>query len=288
MGVQVAVTVYAPEEKTGDDACRAAFARIAELEDTLSDYRGKSELNRLCSRGPGHPEPVSDELFTVLQHAQQLAERSEGAFDATIGAYTHLWRESRRAGRLPADAEWLSATERVGWEYLELDAEEQTARLLLPEMQLDLGGIAKGYALDEGLRVLSGLGLPSALLSAGGDIRVGEPPPGRDGWRVKVWGATPEREWLTVSNCGVSTSGDTEQFVEVEGNLVSHIIDPRQGLRHGEPLLATIVAPNAMTSDALATACVVLGEEAAEELVEGMPGVTAHVRVATTASPPTR
>lgn len=288
MGVQVRITVYAPDEQTGDDACRAAFARIAELEDILSDYRGKSELNRLCARGPGAPVPLSGELFTVLQHAQQLAERSRGAFDATIGAYTHLWRGSRRTGELPTDAEWLSATERVGWEYLELDAEEQTARLLLPEMQLDLGGIAKGYALDEGLRVLSGLGLPGALLSAGGDIRVGEPPPGRDGWRVKVWGAAPEREWLTVSSCGVSTSGDTEQFVEVEGNLVSHIIDPRQGLRHGEPLLATIVAPNAMTSDALATACVVLGEEAAEELVEGMPGVTAHVRVATTASPPTR
>ncbi len=281
MGVQVRITLYAPDQATGDEACEAAFAKIAALEDVFSDYRPKSELNRLCGQAGGPPVGVSDELLDVLARAATIAERSDGAFDATVGPYVRLWRESRRTGRPLPRKRWRKAARRTGWESVAIDADAGTVQLLKPGMQLDLGGIAKGYALDAGLELLRGVGMPRALLSAGGDIAVGDPPPGRSGWRVRAWDADEEHAWLTVSNCGVSTSGDTEQFVEIDGRLHSHIIDPRSGIRYGDPLLATIVAPNAALSDALATACVVLGKDGSEQLLSQYPEVNADIRVAT-------
>ncbi|MGQ9730734.1 MAG: FAD:protein FMN transferase [Candidatus Zipacnadales bacterium] len=280
MGVQVRITIYASDEQTGADACRAAFARIAALEDVTSDYRPTSELMRLCARAGQGPIKVSEDLFSVLAFAHYIAERSGGAFDATVGPYTRLWRKSRQIGQLPSRKEWFIAQRVVGWKRMRLDANAHTVELTKPGMILDLGGIAKGYALDQALAVLRDRGLSRALIQAGGDIVVGDPPPGREGWRIKLWGAERGGEWLTVTNCGVSTSGDTEQFVEINGKLYSHIIDPRYGLRCGEPILATITAPDATTSDSLATACVVLGRQAGEALVATFPGVWAYFREA--------
>jgi len=189
-----------------------------------------------------------------------------------------LWRAARRTGRLPTDEEWQAAGKLVGWQKVHLDPATRTVRLDEPAMRLDLGGIAKGYALDQALLTLREHGVTRALAVAGGDIAVGDPPPGRKGWRIYVWQAAKGKRRLIVSNCGVSTSGDTEQLVEIDGQLYSHIIDPRSGLRHGEPVLATVVAPDAATSDSLATACVVLGQEDGQRLVNGMVGVTAYIR----------
>jgi thiamine biosynthesis lipoprotein len=280
MGVQVAITVYAPDRPTGEAACRAAFARIAELDDILSDYRPTSELNRLCAQAGGPPVRVSEDLFAALSQAHALAERSGGAFDATVGPFVRLWREARKAGKLPTDEEWQAAAKLVGWRNVRLDPAARTVELLLPGMRLDLGGIAKGYALDQALLALREHGTPRALIAAGGDIVLGDPPPDRKGWRIRVWQAEKGKRRLVLANCGVSTSGDTEQFVEIDGQLYSHIIDPRSGLRHGEPILATVVAPDATTSDSLATACVVLGEEEGQKLVASVPGATLYLRKA--------
>jgi thiamine biosynthesis lipoprotein len=276
MGVQVSLIAYAPSRESADTACRAAFARIAALEDVMSDYRPDSELSRLCAQSGGPPVPVSEDLFTVLARAHHVAERSGGAFDATVGPYVQLWRRARRTGVLPERAEWRTAGRLVGYRRMALDAEERTVQLTREGMRLDLGGIAKGYALDEALATLREHGVTRALVSAGGDIALGDPPPGREGWRL----ASVERRGprLILANCGVSTSGDTEQFVRIGDRRYSHIIDPRSGLRHGEPILATVIAPDAMTSDALATACVVLSEEKARVLVANTPGASAYIR----------
>ena len=291
MGMQVSLTVYAPSRKVADEACRAAFARIAELEDVMSDYRPDSELSRLCTQAGGPPVQVSEDLFTLLALAHDLAERSGGALDATVGPYVQLWRQARKSGELPTDEQWQAAGELVGYRKVRLEAEQRTVQLDEAGMRLDLGGIAKGYALDQALATLRGHGITRALASAGGDIALGDPPPGRKGWRIRVWekrghhtnSARRLPNWygvpfVSLHNCAISTSGDTEQFVEIDGKHYSHIIDPRCGLRHGEPILATVIAPDATTSDGLATACVVLGEEAARELVEATPGATLYLR----------
>jgi len=278
LGVQVSLTVYAPSREAADEACRAAFGRIAELEDVMSDYRPDSELNRLCAQAGGPPVEVSGDLFTVLHRAHDLAERSRGAFDATVGPYVQLWRQARRSGTLPRPEDWRAARALVGYRKMRLDAAARTVELDRPGMRLDLGGVGKGYALDEALKTLREHGLTRALASAGGDLAVGDPPPGRRGWRIRVWEAEGGGRRLVAANCGVSTSGDTEQFAEIDGRRYSHIIDPRSGLRYGEPILATVVAPNATASDGLATACVVLGERAGRELVEAAPGATLYLR----------
>ncbi len=274
LGVQVRIVVYAVDSGVADRACRAAFKRIAELEDVFSDYRPSSELMRLCARAGGPAIPVSEDLYTVLAHAHILSQQTNGAFDATAGPYVRLWRQARKSGRLPSYEEWRRASELVGWQKVRLDPGARTVELLVSGMQLDLGGIAKGYILDRALETLRENGASRALIQAGGEIVAGDPPPGQSGWKVRIAYARPGERYVRLENGAVSSSGDTEQFVELDGRRYSHIVDPRVGLRFGEPIVVTVIGPDAMTADGLATAVCVLGEEAGQELVHAYPAFT--------------
>src|SRR5262245_40584834 len=155
----------------------------------MSDYDSDSELMRLCAanaKEAGKPVKVSPELFFVLSKGQEIARRSDGAFDMTIGPLVRLWRLSRRTQRLPEAKELAEAKARVGYRKLELNERDRTVRLLTPAMQLDLGGIAKGYAADEMLAVLKRHGITQALASLGGDIAASDAPPGAAGWKIDV------------------------------------------------------------------------------------------------------
>jgi thiamine biosynthesis lipoprotein len=302
MGVRTRLVVYAPEEATAARACTAAFQRVAELEDVMSDYRPTSELMRLCAQAGGPPVPVSEDLFLVLQRAQDLARRSGGAFDVTVGPYVALWRKARQTGQFPSEEERRRARRLVGWRKMRLDPPARTVRLRVPDMRLDLGGTAKGYAGDRALAVLKEQGVTRALFEAGGDIVVSGPPPGRRGWGVELFDARPEGDgetgrwgdretrrrgdgeigrWmrtLTLAHAAVSTSGDTEQFVEFHGKRYSHIVDPRTGLGLTHRLAVTVVARDGITADSLATAVSVLGPEKGPALVRSFPGASVYVR----------
>lgn len=278
MGVQVTLTVYAPDQATAERACAAAFERIAEIEQIASDYRPDSELMRLCAQAGGPPIRVSEELFTLLHRAQQLARRTEGAFDVTVGPYVQLWRRARRTGQFPTEQELQEARARVGYEKVVLDERERTVQLLVPGMRLDLGGIAKGYALDEALCVLQQHGVHHALLEAGGDIVAGLAPPGVAGWRIRVENAAPERQWVYLARGAISSSGDTEQYVEYDGKRYSHIVDPRTGWGLTTRVAATVIARDGITSDSLATALCVLGAERGKRLIRAVPGARAYIR----------
>lgn len=269
MGVRTRLVVYAPDEPTAVRACTAAFQRIAELEDLLSDYRPTSELRRLCAQAGGPPVRVSAELFSVLRQAQDLARRSRGAFDVTVGPYVALWREARRTGKFPSGEELRRARRAVGWRKVQLDPKARTVRLRVPGMRLDLGGIAKGYAGDCALTVLRQHGLRRALFEAGGDLVVSGPPPGRRGWRVELPPSSPggKGRVLTLAYAAVSTSGDTEQFVEFQGRRYSHIVDPRTGLGLTHRRMVTLVARTGLVADGLSTAVSVLGPEEGRALV---------------------
>lgn len=282
MGVKVRLVVYARDEPAATRACRAAFARFAELEQILSDYRPDSELMRLCARAGGEPVRVSRDLYTVLSHAMALARRSEGAFDPTVGPVVALWRTARKAGRLPPDDALRQARALVGWRHLRLEAAPRTARLALPGMRLDLGGIAKGFAADAALAALKQHGVSRALIEAGGDIVVGDAPPGQEGWRIEVPGIGPDgaARTLVVANQAVSTSGDTEQFVEIDGRRYSHVVDPRTGLGLTTRVAATVVARRGLLADGLSTTACVLGPEKGPALVASYPGAVVYLRVA--------
>jgi thiamine biosynthesis lipoprotein len=261
MGVQARLVVYAPDEPTAENACRAAFGRVEALENAMSDYRRGSELLRLCDQAGDGPVKVSDELFFVLQKGQEFAQKTAGAFDVTVGPEVALWRKARKTRQLPTTQEIDSALEKTGWKLMELDPSEKTVRLSKPGMKLDLGGIAKGYAGDEAIRVLRENGINSALFEAGGDIVVSDPPPGTDGWVIKIENAGAAPDKLTLRNCAVSTSGDTVQFVEIDGIKYSHVVDPRTGHALTNHYAATIVSKRGIDTDALSTAVCVMGPE---------------------------
>jgi FAD:protein FMN transferase len=273
MGVPVRIVVYAPNSDTAERACRGAYTRFAALEDIFSDYRPTSELMRLCEKAGGPPVPVSPELFFVLQRAQKVAAQSDGAFDMSVGPLIQLWRSARKDRRLPPLTVLRETKARVGWRHIVLDEKRRTVRLAVPGMRLDAGGIAKGYACDEAQKELRRHGITRALIEAGGDIVVSAPPPGKSGWKIDVDGRT----W-TLTNRAISTSGDTNQFVDIGGRRYSHIVDPRTGLGLTNRIAVTITAPDGMTSDSLSTAVSVLGEEKGRALAAHYTGVTAFVR----------
>ena len=274
MGVPVRIVLYLDDRASARDAAQAAFQRVSALDRMMSDYRPDSELRALESAG-GNWTRVSPELFDVLTLSVDVARATDGAFDPTIAPLVALWREARRTRKLPDPAMLATARARVGWRQVALDPERRAVRM--PEgASLDLGGIAKGYILQEATRALASRGVRRALIEAGGDIVVRDPPPGRAGWRIDVPSADAafgERA-SRLANAAIATSGPTPQFVEIDGVRYSHVIDPRTGLGVTSAWVARVIAENAATADALATAMTVLGPERLPEMRARFRNVT--------------
>ena len=281
MGTLITITLYAPDLSAAKAGAEAAFRRIDVLEDIMSDYQADSELMRLCDQPCGKPVPVSADLFDVLQRAQKVSKVSGGAFDVTVGPYVRLWRFARKHKVLPTPAEIATARAAVGWQKLRLDARARTVTLLVPNMRLDLGSIGKGCAADAALRVLTERGIDRALVAASGDIAVGNPPPGKRGWRIgiAVFGVTtnPPACTLLLRNAGISTSGDTEQFIEINGVHYSHIVNPVTGLGLTNRIQATIIGPDATTTDSLDTTVSLLGVKRGLALINSSPRLAALI-----------
>jgi thiamine biosynthesis lipoprotein len=282
MGVPFRMVLYASSLAEAEAAATAAFQRVRQLNELLSDYEDESELTRLSrTAGRGKAVPVSPELWFVLAHAQALAERSGGAFDVTVGPCVQLWRRARRVKQLPRDDALAAARAAVGWQKLRLDPRRRTAELLAPRMRLDLGGIAKGYAVDEALKVLRARGITRALVSGGGDLAVGEPPPGQRGWRVELAPLdvtnAPPALFVRLANQALAMSGDVFQHLEIAGRRYSHIVDPRTGVGLTDHSLVTVLARDGTTADSLATAVSVLGPDAGLRLIERTAGAAARI-----------
>ncbi len=259
MGVQARLVLFAEDSTKAERAARAAFDRIAELDGVMSDYRRGSELRGLVRQAGDGPVRISKDLLHVLTVSQQLARQSGGAFDVTVGPLVALWREARRTAALPPDRTLAKARSRSGHHLLTVDSEDGTADLQVDGMGLDLGGIAKGFAADEAIRTLAKHGARRAMIEFGGDVVAGDPPPGRVGWRIT---AAPAERGYALSNAAISTSGDTQQFVEIDGGRYSHVVDPRTGIGLTSRIAVTVVAPKGILSDGLATTLSVLGPDA--------------------------
>lgn len=263
MGTRFRIAAFIDDEAKAQAAAQEARARIEALNRIFSDYIPDSEIRRLIETAQT-PVAVSKELFDIVAKSNEVAALSNGAFDITAGPMIQLWRKSRREKALPAPERLGKARSLASWKFIELDSASQTVRLAKPGMLLDLGGIAKGFAADAALAVLRTHGISRAVVSAGGDLAIGDPPPDLPGWEVKLRTFSkpgPDERLITLhlSRCGVSTSGDLYQFVEIAGQRYSHIIDPKTGLGLTRPIACTVIAPNATTSDAWATALCVMG-----------------------------
>ena len=282
MGTTFTVVLYATDSAQAARASRAAFARVAGLDARLSDYRRNSEAMRLTRDGVARAVRVSDDLYRVLSVSLALSSRTGGAFDPTIGPLSHLWRRARRQSELPGVSEIEAARAASGSALVHLDAASQSVRLARAGMRLDFGGIAKGYAADRALEVLRDRGIRRALVVAGGDVAAGEAPPGQNGWRVAIapfnHGTPAGPESLTLADAAVSTSGDAEQWVEIDSVRYSHILDPRTGRPLTGHRQVTALARDAVTSDMLATTLCVLGEDGLG-VADSTPGAAAMIQV---------
>jgi len=240
MGTSARIVLYAGGAEEADLAARAAFEEIARIEKCLSDYDPESEASRLREG----EQPVSETLFEVLEASLRISDWSDGAFDVTVGPVVALWRR----GTPPEPSELEVARAKVGWRSVVLDASQRSVRLAKAGMRLDFGGIGKGYACDRALALLARRGVRRALVDVGGDLALGDPPPGKAGWRIEVGSAE-----IVLSNCGVAASGEG-------GRGYPHILDPRTGIGLAGIRTITVVAPDGTTADALATALSVLSK----------------------------
>ncbi|CAN5458134.1 FAD:protein FMN transferase [soil metagenome] len=279
MGTTFRLIVFMHDEAEAKQAARTAFARVTELDNRLSDYKPNSELMQLCQKAGGPPVPVSDDLFRVLDYAQTVSRLSDGAFDVSVGPLSRLWRLARRTHQMPEADKLAKAKALVDYRNIRLDTAKHTVQLLKPGMQLDLGGIAKGYTGDSVLETLASRKITNVLLAAGGDITVGDPPPGTKGWKIGIVPLenpekTPSR-YLFLANQAVSTSGDAEQYVEIDGKRYSHIVDPRTGLGLVGRMSVTVVARRGIQSDSLTKTIAVLGPEKGLSIIDGVPGAAA-------------
>ena len=252
MGTLVSIRLYASNAVIAQRALEKAFTRIRELDNVFSDYNPESEVSRLIA---GKAVATGPDLLAILPIAEQISKETEGAFDVTVGALTQLWRETRKVPRLPTEEERAMALSKCGYQSLRVDRRKRTVLLGKEGMRLDLGGIAKGYAADAALAVLQQFGIRRALVAVSGDLAIGDPPPGKDGWQIEITGGRV----LELRNSGVSTSGDSEQNWMIGEKRYSHILDPRTGKPLDQAREVTVVSDSPVISDALATAITVSG-----------------------------
>lgn len=280
MGTRFEIVVWSSDTTAAYDAIAAAFTSIGVLETTLSDYDPHSELNRLSeSAGDGKWVPVSEDLFEVLDLALSVAEKSGGAYDPTIGALSRLWRRGIRRQTPPDSVAVYRARQSVDYRSVALQRQTRTVKLNTGGTRLDLGGIAKGFAADRALELLQDAGMTRALVDAGGDIIVGDPPPGKRAWTLSIptitdegkLGSTPFR----YSNGAVAMSGDTYRYLQTDSVRFSHLIDPATGFGLTNRRLVVARAGDGAIADALASALSVADPADADSIVSLFPGAAA-------------
>lgn len=266
MGTLVEVEIHgAPREKVQAAAAKA-FAAIQRIDELMSSYKETSEISLINRDGHLRPVPVSDETFFVLKRALEFSRLTDGAFDVTVGPLVRLWGFFRKEGyRVPTDTEIAATRAQCGWEKVILDVQNKTVRLGQEGMEIDLGGIAKGYAVDQALEALRRERVKRAKVNAGGQIgfldfsRTGKK------WEVGIEDPRhPDQisKWIEVGEEAVATSAATQNYFEVNGKRYGHILDPRTGWpAQSKVLSVTVVAPSGIDADALSTALFVLGPE---------------------------
>lgn len=271
MGSQFRLVFYAPDDSVAVAAAKAVFDHLGQLNEVLSDYLDGSEVNRLSAlSGNGYWIRPGDKLFAILDSAQVLSGKTNGAFDVTIGTVTQVWRRASRLNRFPDPGDIRKALKNKGYRLLEIDRKNRLVKLKKSGMRIDLGGIGKGFAADEGIRILKSMGILSAFVDAGGDLALSAPPPGEKGWKISVssGAANESDEVIVISDCGVATSGATYRYIEHKGKKYSHIVDPKTGVGLTREVRSTIIAPTGTQADALATAVSVFGIKKSKRMME--------------------
>ena len=278
MTTAIEMEFWTEDPAVASEAGDAVLALFDRIDRQMSRYREDSELSRVNREAANGPVEVSDSLFTVLQQALRISELSHGAFDISFGSIGYLY--DFRARQQPSDEELAEGLAKVNYRSVVLDPSANTVRFLDEGVRLDLGGIAKGYAVDRGIDILKSFGIRHARLSAGGDLRLLGDKRGKP-WIVGIRDPRSESRnamVLPLTNVAVSTSGDYERFFFDDNNeRVHHILSPATGKPAKGVQSVTILGDDSITTDGLSTAVFVLGAAKGLEMVNRLKGIDAVI-----------
>jgi len=256
MGATWTVAVYGADRFKQDAAIDDAFEEVRRLDHLLSNYRPDSEWSVVNRQAADGPVKLSEELFSLLAACQEYSRQSDGAFDITVGPLMRVWGFYKGTGRFPHRDEIRTALGRIGWRKVVLDPAARTVKFTARGVELDPGGIGKGYAVDRMVAILRQRGVTSALISAGtSSIYAIGTPPGEQGWKVSVRHPKDARRTVQdfyLKDESMSTSGNYEKFFMAGGKMYSHIMDPRTGYPSQGMLSVSVIAPKTIDSEAWA------------------------------------
>lgn len=277
MGTAIRVEFWGDDREAAEAAIKAVMDEMHRIDALMSPYKEASELSRINRDAARKPVEVSAELFELLARSIAFSELSTGAFDITYASVGHLYDYRKRIR--PTEAQLAAAREAIGYCHLQLDRTTRTVRFARDGVRIDLGGFAKGYAVDNGAAILARRGVRHAVVAAGGDSRMLGDRCGRP-WTIGV--RDPRREGevvalLPLEDVAVSTSGDYERYFDDGDERCHHLIDPRTGRSPHAVRSVTVIAPDGLTSEALSKAVFVLGVEEGLRIVESLTDVDAVV-----------
>jgi len=287
MGTLANIVAVANDSNVGAECIKEGMGQLRLVDELMSDYKADSQLSLVNRNAFKEAVEVDESVFAVLQRSIYYSRLSDGAFDITVGPLVDMWRQAGRSGKVPTAEELREAESRVGYEKLVLDVENRTVRFAVEGMRLDLGAIAKGYAIDKAVEAMEELGAFGGMVDVGGDIRCfGASPPGKQSWRIGLRDAGGQRDSsggkklmmiLELTDEAVATSGNYERFFTVDGQKFNHIIDVNSGYGSDKLASITIIAKSSMDADALATIVSVMGAEKGLALIERTADVEAIV-----------
>jgi FAD:protein FMN transferase len=277
MGTRFDVAAYGSDSELLAAVINEVFEEIDRLEQQMSKFRYDSEISHINRNASRHSILVEPKLFGLIQYALRMSAETDGAFDVTIGPLMKSWGFFREKGRVPGEAEIAQALKSTGHEHVKTDATARTVWFDKEKVELDLGAIAKGYALDRAVETFRSYGVTSALISSGmSSIYALGSPPGERAWEIKLrdpFDAAKAADTILLKNCSVSTSGNYVKFFTLEGKTYSHIMNPATGWP-AEGMLSTAVASvETAESEALSTAFYVMGPERASRILAACPNL---------------
>ncbi|MCD5401924.1 FAD:protein FMN transferase [candidate division NPL-UPA2 bacterium] len=276
LGTTVEITIKGEEEARARQAIHHAFREIEKIHNLMNPFCEDSELSRLNREGAEGPVELGPDTFRVIQKSLRLSELSQGAFDITIAPLLRLWDAARKRGQLPGREELQKTLALVNYQNILFDEEKRTVKFREKGMSLNLGGIAKGYAVDKAVEKLRYWGIERAIVNAGGDIYLLGRPWERDFWVIGL--KHPRRRGAILGTIkardeAMVTSGDYEDYFILDGQRFSHLLDPRKGRPVEGVLSVTVLAENTLKADGLSTAIFVLGPKKGLELANRLAGV---------------
>jgi thiamine biosynthesis lipoprotein len=277
MGTSVRVELWTEDRAAGDAAIAAVMGRMHHIDETMSPFKRESELTRINRDAADRPVPISGPMYDIIARSIEFSELSEGAFDITFASVGHLYDYRLRIH--PSEDQLARARGAIGYRNLVLDPQGRTIRFARPGVRIDLGGFAKGLAVDDGAAILRSRGIRNAIVTAGGDSHILGDRRGRP-WAIGIRDPRKADRMVAVlplEDVALSTSGDYERYFEQDGIRYHHVIDPATGRSAGGVRSVTVVAPDGLTSEALTKSVFVMGVDRGMRLVESLDGVDAVV-----------